>query len=67
MRVNIPCKYRKHDGTGYLSQQEASVVQLNCKYASTVTSHYWRGISSNMDNIVLVVETNEDNNQRKIL
>ena len=63
MIVNIPCKYKKHDGNGYLSQSEASVCQLGCDYASTVTSHYWRGISCNMDNIVLVVNVEENNDE----
>lgn len=61
MIKNIPCKYKKHDGTGYLSQDEASITALNCDYASTVTSYYWRGLSCNMDNMVLVVIDDKTN------
>ena len=57
--INVPYKSCKHDGNGYLKQSDASITKINCDYASTVTSHYWRGISNNMDNIVLVIEADD--------
>lgn len=58
--ILIPCKYQKHDGKKYLSQKEASVKCLHNKVSSAITSHYWRGISCNGDNIILVINNGCD-------
>lgn len=55
MKIIIPCKYCKSTKTSFVSQNDSSVKELNNDIASAITSHYWRGISANNDNIVLEV------------
>lgn len=39
-----------------MRQSDAWIDGYGCEIASTVTAHYWRGLSMNGDNCVLVVE-----------
>ena len=57
----IPCKFSKpgNDKGGFMKQSQAWVRDAGCEVASTVTAHYWRGLSMNGDNCVIVVEANE--------
>lgn len=53
--INVPCKYNKSGENGYLRQDEATIRCINTETSSTVTAHYFKGISNNGDNIVMVV------------
>ena len=51
----LPCKYDKSRGNKFLSQNDASIKNIGCDLAGSVTARYWKGIGANNDNCVLVI------------
>lgn len=53
--MKIPCKLQKVKDGKYASQDDIGIYGFNSEVASTLTSHYYKGVNANGDNIVLEV------------
>jgi len=56
----FPCKWSKSEGNKFLGMEQATIKNIGCELAGSVTARYYKGISSNNDNCVLVINYDSD-------